>query len=60
MFDFPKTGVNVAGFCKISKKLKKADYVNYSTQVSFSLDLLPSAVKQVTELNRVKRGLLSL
>lgn len=57
MFDFPKTEVNVAGFCKISKK---ADYVNYSTQVSFSLDLLPSAVKQVTELNRVKRGLLSL
>ena len=57
MFDFPKTGVNVAGLCKISKK---ADYVNYSTQVSFSLDLLPSAVKQVTELNRVKRGLLSL
>ena len=57
MFDFPKTGVNVAGFGKISKK---ADYVNYSTQVSFSLDLLPSAVKQVTELNRIKRGLLSL
>lgn len=56
MFDFLKTGVNVVGFCKISKK---ADYVNYSTQVSFSLDLLPSAVKQVTELNRVKRGLLS-
>ena len=56
MSDFPKTGVNVVGFCKS----KKADYVNYSTQVSFSLDLLPSTVKQISELSRVKRGLFSL